>query len=331
MQIGDTRLDSHTPSFMHPVGAPAASQAELGWALTIVAIATVLIVAIILVIALARRRPEPSETDPGTGTPGGRWQVASGIMWIYVGLAITVVVLLVAFGATIATINASAVSPTPPPITLNITAHQWWWEVAVSDSVPSNTFTTANEVHIPVGIPILLRVQSADVIHSFWVPELGGKIDVIPGQINESWIRANRTGVFRGQCAEYCGLQHAHMAFTVVAQSPRDYQAWAAAQRASAPTPVPGTPLASGESIFATTCGACHAVRGTSALGRVGPDLTHLASRMTIAAGLVDNTPKTLTEWIRDPQAMKPGVMMPVMHLPPNELASVVAYLETLH
>jgi cytochrome c oxidase subunit 2 len=330
MQIGVTRLDTHAPTFMHTAGAPGGSQAALGWELTIVAMATVIIISIILIVALWRRRP-PAETDTTGGKGSARWHAESGVNWIYIGLAITVVILIASFGATVATINASTRAPSAPPITLNITAHQWWWEVSIADSVPSHSFTVANEIHIPVGVPVLLRVQSPDVIHSFWVPELGGKIDVIPGQTNESWIRADHAGTFRGQCAEYCGLQHAHMAFTVVAQPPAQYQAWADAQRAEAPTPAANTPAAIGEAVFTRSCGGCHAVRGSGALGRIGPDLTHVASRMTIAAGLVDNTPTALTKWIRNAQAMKPGVLMPTMDLRQTDVANVVAYLETLH
>jgi len=329
MQIGQTRLDTHVPSFMHPAGGPAGSQAVLGWELTAAAVATVIIISVILIVALAKRRP-PAEADE-SGHGNSRWKVKSGVNWIYTGLAITVVVLIISFGLTVATIDASTHAPVAPPITLNIIAHQWWWEVNVDDSVPSHSFTTANEIHLPVGVPILLRVRSADVIHSFWVPELGGKIDVIPGQTNESWIRADRAGVYRGQCAEYCGLQHAHMAFTVIAQPPVEYQAWAAAQREQAATPPVNTAAAAGKGVFTRSCGACHAVRGSGALGRVGPDLTHVAGRLTIAAGLIDNTPTALTRWIANPQAMKPGVYMPIVGLDQTELSDVVAYLETLH
>ncbi len=330
MQIGETRLDTHAPDFMHPSGAPGGSQAALGWELTVVAIAVVVVVSVILIVALVRRRP-PTENDTVSGSGGGRWHVASGVNWIYTGLAITAVILIASFGTTVATINASTRAGRRPPITLNVTAHQWWWEVRVSDSVPSHSFTTANEIHVPVGVPILLRVQSPDVIHSFWVPELGGKIDVVPGQTNESWIRADKPGVYRGACAEYCGLQHAHMAFTVVAQSPAEYETWANTQRSEAPPPAVNTAAALGENVFDQSCGGCHAVRGSEALGRMGPDLTHVAGRLTIAAGLIDNSSAALTDWIRDPQAMKPGVLMPNVGLRHDDLVDVVAYLETLH
>ncbi|MEO7043091.1 MAG: cytochrome c oxidase subunit II [Gemmatimonadaceae bacterium] len=329
MQIGQTRLDTHAPSFMHPAGGPAGSQAALGWELTAAAVATVIIISVILIVALAKRR-RPAEIDE-SGHGSARWKIKSGVNWIYTGLAITVVVLIVTFGLTVASINASTHAPNTPPITLNITAHQWWWEADISDSVPSHSFTTANEIHVPVGVPILVRVQSPDVIHSFWIPELGGKIDVVPGQINESWIRADRAGVYRGQCAEYCGLQHAHMAFTVVAEPPAEYEAWAAAQREEASTPDSNTTAAAGEAVFTRSCGGCHAVRGSGALGRIGPDLTHVAGRLTIAAGLIDNSPTALAKWIQNPQAMKPGVYMPTVGLAQTEVDEVVAYLETLH
>ena len=330
MQIGETRLDSHAPSFWDPAVALGGSQATLGWELTVVAVAVVVVISAILIVALMRRRP-PAGTDHETRSGGGRGHVASGVNWIYTGLAVTAVILIASFGTTVATINASTHPPRTPPITLDITAHQWWWEVHVSDSVPSHSFTTANEIHIPVGVPILLHVQSPDVIHSFWVPELGGKIDVVPGQINESWIRADKPGIYRGACAEYCGLEHAHMAITVVAQSPSEYETWANIQRSEAAAPAANTAAALGENVFNQSCGGCHAIRGSGSLGRVGPDLTHVADRLTIAAGLIDNSSSALSEWIRDPQAMKPGVLMPSVGLRHDDLVDVVAYLETLH
>lgn len=329
--LAQTRLDSRAPSFMRPFGAPAHDTAVLGWWLIGTAIAVTVAIIVILLLALRRGRAPGTgrHGDPSVAHGGGRWQVVSGVSWIYVGVPITVVILLATFGGTLANIRSGRI-PHRAPITLDVTAHQWWWEIRVRDSVPDDGFETANEVHVPVGVPVHVRLQTADVIHSFWVPELAGKMDVIPGQLNETWLRADHAGTYRGACAEYCGLQHAHMAFVVVADPPARYRAWAAAQRADAPPPPAAGAVHEGEAVFATTCGSCHAVRGTDALGRLGPDLTHLASRMTIAAGLLDNTRANLIPWVRDAQAMKPGVLMPVMDLKQRDIDHVVAYLQTL-
>lgn len=363
--LAQTRLDTHAPSYMRPAGAPGGVEATLGWWLTWVAIVVVVIICALVVAAIARHRGDASpNTDEAraqvAATRAGRWELVSGMQWIYVGVGITVVILLVAYGGTLATLAQAARPDRKAPITLDVVAHQWWWEMRTEDSIPSDAFVTANEVHIPVGVPVHLRLQSYDVIHSFWVPELAGKIDVIPGQVNEAWLRADRPGIYRGQCAEYCGLQHAKMAFAIIADPPAEYARWAAAQRTPAATiapandstaisapgahaVAPGTvasltaPLpqnrgaGAGEATFVAYCGGCHTVRGTDALGTVGPDLTHLQSRLTIGAGMLDNTPANLTRWVRDAQGVKPGSLMPRMDLREQQLASVVAYLETLH
>jgi cytochrome c oxidase subunit 2 len=177
---------------------------------------------------------------------------------------------------------------------------------------------------------VRLELSSPDVIHSFWIPELAGKTDLIPGQRNEAWLEASHVGVYHGQCAEYCGLQHAHMGSIVVADTPDDFARWAAGQRASAPAAADSTARV-GEFVFVRSCGACHSVRGTDALGRVGPDLTHLASRSTIAAGLLPNTEGNLIAWINNAQTLKPGAKMPSLALDGRDLVAVVTYLRTLH
>ena len=334
--LAQTRLDTHVPSYMIPAGEPAHTEAILGWGLTNVAIAVSVIVGIVLLLAVMRNSDRQTGAAESSAKPETRHSVVSGLSWIYVGLVLTVVVLLVAFGGTVVAIAKTAHSPEPAPITLDVTAHQWWWEVRVEDSVPSDAFVTANEIHVPVGVPVKVRVQSRDVIHSFWVPELFGKMDVIPGQINETWLKVNRPATYRGACAEYCGLQHAHMAFAITAEPRAAYDAWAALQRTEAngslaPNSALPADVSRGEAVFVTNCSGCHAVRGTNALGRAGPDLTHLASRSTIAAGLLDNTPANLVRWVTDAQAMKPGVLMPRMDLRHADIAAVVSYLTTLH
>jgi cytochrome c oxidase subunit 2 len=189
---------------------------------------------------------------------------------------------------------------------------------------------TANELHIPTGRPIVLKVTSRDVIHSFWVPNLQGKRDLIPGYTTALWLQADRTGVFRGQCAEFCGLQHAHMALDVVAESDRDFEGWLDAMRQ--PGRAPPEPAARrGHDVFMQArCAGCHTIRGTEAAGQTAPDLTHIATRSTLGAGTLPNTPENLTAWIQDPQRVKPGNQMPPNPLAADDLQALVAYLETL-
>jgi cytochrome c oxidase subunit 2 len=188
---------------------------------------------------------------------------------------------------------------------------------------------TANEIHIPVGAPVRVRLRAADVIHSFWVPSLAGKLDLIPGKTNETWLQAERAGVYRGQCAEYCGLQHARMALLIIAQPPSEFDAWLHAQRRPAATPT--DPVAAwGMELFARNCAGCHAVQGAPFYGRTGPDLTHLASRRTLASGMLDNVRGALAGWIANPQVLKPGTRMPHLALAAEDLHALVRYLEGL-
>ncbi|MDD5494572.1 MAG: c-type cytochrome [Dehalococcoidia bacterium] len=216
-----------------------------------------------------------------------------------------------------------------PALTLDVRAHQWWWEVRYRNDEPSRIFTTANEIHIPTEKPVRINLPTADVIHSFWVPQLAGKMDVIPGQANSTWIQADKAGDYSGPCTEYCGAQHAHMALHVIAQAPDDFAAWREGQVSAAPTPQ-SERLQQGQKVFLTRCSVCHAVRGTGAGGNLGPDLTHVASRGTIAAGWLVNNAANNAAWINNAQALKPGSSMPSLHLPPEELTKVVAYLGSL-
>jgi cytochrome c oxidase subunit II len=215
------------------------------------------------------------------------------------------------------------------PIEIQVIGHRWWWEFNYSNSVPSQIVTTANELHIPVGTPVLIKTSSQDVIHSFWAPNIAGKRDLIPGYTQSYWIQADKEGLYRGQCAEFCGLQHAHMAFYVVAESPQRYQQWLEAQRK--PATDAGAEQRRGLDVFMQSpCVTCHTIRGTQAGARVGPDLTHVASRSYIAAGTLQNTHDNLRNWVRNPQTVKPGNQMPAMALSDEELDAVVAYLQSL-
>ena len=316
---------AESPSMYHPAGPAAGLIARLGWLFTIVAMAVTALVVGVLLAALFRRRRDQTHSVEQAGDP------RSATRWIVIGgVILPAAILVVCFVFTLLTQSAIARPPTPPVATLRVTAHRWWWEVQYVGSRPSETVVTANELHIPVGRAVRIQLVSHDVIHSFWVPELAGKTDVIPGQENTLWLQADRPGRYRGECAEYCGLQHAHMDFTVVADAPADFAAWLVDQRAEAVPPVDSV-AAAGLAVFhGSACAACHAIRGTDMLARLGPDLTHLADRQTLGAGTLVNTRGNLAGWIANPQSLKPGSGMPNVPLSGRELQALVAYLETL-
>jgi cytochrome c oxidase subunit 2 len=215
-------------------------------------------------------------------------------------------------------------------LTIDVTGHQWWWEVLYENPDPSKRIGTANEIHVPVGEPVQFKLAAADVIHSFWAPSLNGKRDLIPGYVTTLWFRADTAGVYRGQCAEFCGLQHAGMAFYIVAEPPVKFAAWLAA--ASMPPAPPTDPtLVYGKQVFMSSgCAVCHAIGGTDARSTVGPDLTHFKGRSAIAGGLLANTRANVTRWIENPSAIKPGVRMPALPMNPADRVALISYLETL-
>jgi len=212
---------------------------------------------------------------------------------------------------------------------VRVTGHQWWWRLEYRDPASGAWIETANELHLPAGRTARIELGSADVIHSFWVPNVAGKMDVIPGRINSIDVTPHREGWHRGQCAEFCGLQHAHMAFDVKVESGPAFDAWLAAQARVASVPIDAG-AARGAQVFASSCAACHAVRGSAAAGRVGPDLTHIATRRSIAAGTLPFSRGALQGWIAQPQALKPGTMMPAVPLEPADADAVGRYLESL-
>ena len=214
-------------------------------------------------------------------------------------------------------------------LSITVTANQWWWDVEYNAADSSKMVRTANEIHLPVGVPVRIMLKSNDVIHSFWVPSLAGKEDLIPGRDTDITITPRKVGIYRGQCAEYCGAQHAKMALVVDVDTYPDFLKWWQHQLQTAPAPT--TPLAKAGYQFVTSrnCSACHAIAGTPASATVGPDLTHLASRRTLAASM-PMSEGNLYGWVADPQSIKPGTKMPTVGLEPNELHAVVAYLETL-
>lgn len=310
-------------SYLRTFGPAGDPTTRLGWGLGLVSLAVMAIVAALLLAGVLRRRGPASPRALATDRDAG------GMAWIYLGVGVSAVVLVACMVWTLLTLSAVAMPAHAAELTLQVQAHQWWWDVRYRGHAPSELFDTANEIHIPVGQPVRLELASDDVIHSFWVPSLAGKTDVIPGQTNVMWLQADRPGTYRGQCGEYCGAQHAHMAMTVVAQSPADFAAWAAQQRRPAEAPVADA-ARHGQQVFVAHCAACHTVRGAGAGGILGPDLTHVAGRRTIGAGLLPNTPGNLAGWIADAPALKPGTRMPSLTLSGSELSAVVAYLDTL-
>lgn len=314
-------------NYLHGYGDKAYPVVALTWGVLIISIAVVIVVSLLLAGAIWHR------PDLKQAQPGDRLALESsegGTNWIWIGVGISSLVLVFSVGWTMVVLARVNWPARNPPLTIEVTGHEWWWGVRYLSDDPSRIFTTANEIHIPVGTPVRFRLVGADVIHSFWVPALSGKTDVIPGQINETWMEARTPGTYRGQCTEYCGLEHAHMAFIVVAQSPAEFQSWWDHQLVS-PSQPSSKSAVRGAGDFETHCGACHAVRGTDAGGDLGPDLSHLMTRSTIAAGTLPNDPADLDRWISDPQGIKPGALMQKPELAPSELADIHAYLKTLN
>jgi cytochrome c oxidase subunit II len=322
--------------------------------------ATVLTFALLAWALFRRRRPDelPPEADrppdprgersndesggrgrTGGGRPrseraGARWMVIGGIGFPAVVLFVVLAATLRALDAVTAPAGAVAKGADTPPrpgeLAVEVVGRQFWWELRYLDAEPARIFETANELRIPVGRPVHLRLRTKDVIHSLWVPGLQGKLDLVPGRVNVLVLQADRPGVWRGQCAEFCGVQHARMALTVVAEPPARFEAWRQRQLAGAPAPADSAGAAARRTFLASGCVLCHAVRGTPAGGDLGPDLTHVAGRLTLAAGTLPNSAGNLYGWIADPQAHKPGSAMPPVPLSAAELHAVARYLSTL-
>lgn len=308
-------------------GSPGRDLADILWGLLVLAIAVLAIITALVAIALARVRFGVDLRHDKHTVRRPHDRVA--LRWIYLGLAATTAALIGFVFWTVETLAAVQAPHGEPAVTVDVTGHQFWWELRYAGEDIGDSFVTANEIHVPVGEPVLFRLRSEDVIHTFWVPALGGKTDLIPGQLNEAWLQAEEPGTYLGQCTEYCGLQHAHMKFLVVAEPPEDFERWLAAQRQ--PARPPDSDLArEGQGVFREHCGKCHTIRGVTVSEEVGPDLTHLMLRRTIAAGMLPNTPGNIAGWISNPQALKPGTTMPTITLEPNDLLALKSYLGTL-
>ena len=311
-------------SIFEPLSTPAQAIYEISLLVLAICAAIFLVVAGMLAYTIIRFRRRPG--DEGREPP----QVYGSNQ---IELAWTVVPILIVFVLILATARAiyDVQGAIPPADAINVTVvgHQWWWKI----HYPKLGIVTANELHVPVSEsskrqPTFLKLESADVAHSFWVPQLAGKTDLIPNRENRMWIEPTQPGTYIGNCAEYCGLQHARMLLRVIAHAPADFETWVAAQQMP---PVEDAQTQAGHNVFfSTSCINCHAIRETKANGKFGPDLTHLMSRQTLGAGVIANTEENLRAWVRDPQHIKPGALMPNMQLTNDELDQVVAYLLTL-
>jgi cytochrome c oxidase subunit 2 len=315
-------------SALDPAGPDAAASAWMTWLLMSVCTVVFVLVMAMLAWALGRgaRKPAPAQAEAHPEPKReGRLEAVVGI-----AVAATIVILI---GLTVASyaVNRNLFSSNGNgAVSIEITGHQWWWEVRYVDPEASRWFTTANEIHLPVGETVRIVLRSTDVIHSFWIPNLSGKKDLIPGQDNYLWLAADRPGLYRGQCAEFCGLQHAHMALFVVAEPREQFEGWAASQRQPAAEPTSDQQKRGRQVFLRGPCVMCHTVHGTQAQAITGPDLTHVASRHSIAAGRLPNTRGHRAGWIADPQTQKPGNQMPPIILPPQDFQALLSYLDIL-
>jgi cytochrome c oxidase subunit 2 len=301
-------------SALTPAGPDAAAIGELGWTMTIAA--GVLFGAVMLLAVRGWR---------------ARRHVDARVWIVGGGIALPLVLLTALLWWSLSTTARLARPSSLTPLRIAVTAKMWWWEVRYTDPATGRDIVTANEIRIPAGRAVYLGLTTSDVIHSFWVPALAGKVDMVPGRVHGLALRADRPGVWRGQCAEFCGAQHAKMALHVVALAPGDFDAWLAAQARPAPPPADAQ-LARGRAVFlARRCDACHTVRGVAEGGKLGPDLTHVGGRLYLAAGTLPTHRGTLAGWIADPQASKPGARMPATRaLDGNDLRALAAWLESL-
>lgn len=301
-------------SALTPVG-PKSEFTTVAWWLLFAVAALVCVIVISLAVGalITRRKARANDSE------------AKGFVLTF-GVVIPAFVFAGTFALSIVGIAKLATPSRPAALTIQVVGHQWWWEARY----PGSGAVTANEIHVPVGTPVELELTTDDVIHSFWVPAIMPKMDLIPGHTNDTWLTVDDAGTYRGQCAEYCGIQHAHMAFSVVAQPEADFQRWLQNQAGPAAQPTTAEEKRGYDVLTTGTCATCHTVRGTPAQGQVGPDLTHVASRSMLAAETIPNTRGNLGGWIANSQQIKPGNRMPPQPLSPQDLTAVIDYLESL-
>jgi cytochrome c oxidase subunit II len=305
---------------LDPAGPGAEVAADLWWLMLPLGVAVFVLFAALLGRSLFDRRGvDASAPAPDPATLTRRWILAGGVL-------LPLVVITVVFGATLTAMRGTPGAASSDALTIEVVGHRYWYEVRY----PDQGVTTANEIHLPVGRPVSFELSSDDVIHSFWVPELGGKLDMMPDGPNTLVLRADEAGEYRGRCAEFCGLQHTRMGLIVIAEEGDDFASWLDEQRRPAVEPRDDAARRGQEVFFESDCATCHALAGTPATATDGPDLTHLASRRTLAAAMLPNEPDELAAWIRDPQEVKQGVEMPAAELTDEEIDDLVAYLGEL-
>lgn len=312
---------------LDPASPQSRAISNLFWGMVAVAaLVYVVVLATFAYAALHRRRALP---DPERPTVIPTHPERTLARWVGGGAAVTVLILV---GVLVSELTVSRVLSANPArmMTIDVVGRQWWWEVVYADADPSKVARTANEIHVPVGVPVQVRLTSRDVIHSLWVPNLRGKKDLVPGYVTNTWFVADTPGVYRGQCAEFCGHQHAKMALYVIAEPRQAFDRWLEAQRQPALPPQDSLATVGRQIFMSGPCSSCHAIGGEPAYATVGPDLTHLASRRSIAAGVLPNTRGHRAGWIVDPQSVKPGAHMPSNQLGADQLQALLAYLETL-
>jgi cytochrome c oxidase subunit 2 len=328
-----TGCGSRWQSTTDPAGPQSSQINGLWWLMFYVCSVVFVLVMVFTLVAIRRRQanseraeiPADVELNPPAESENRKRNV------VVAGALLTIVVLFVFMvDSFFVGRGLTAELARKQGVTIEITGHQWWWEARYLNVDASSIFTTANEIHVPVGVPVTFSLRSTDVIHSFWVPNLSGKKDLIPGKIATIWFQADRPGVFRGQCAEYCGHQHAHMGLWVMAEPLEQFQAWQRNQIQSAVAPATASEQR-GQAVFLTSaCVMCHAINGTAAGSNIGPNLTHIGNRSTIAAATLANTRDHLSQWITNSQQIKPGNRMPPNSLAPDDLQALLDYLESL-
>ncbi|MFL6664665.1 MAG: cytochrome c oxidase subunit II [Rhizobacter sp.] len=325
---GVSPLNPGPHDMLQPVGPQADHIGQL-WNLFLfmcTAVTLAIFAAFLFALARARRAGEREPPDLSSLDRHERGPFRSVVTAVVVSAALLVVLLV----ASVWTDRALARMSLVNAVNLTVTGHQWWWDIRYEGNPDSDTFTTANELHVPVGRPVVITLRSNDVIHSLWVPNIAGKKDLIPGRTALLQFRADKPGLYRGQCAEFCGLQHAYMGLEIIADPPDRYEAWAAQQRKEPPPPKDAV-LQRGQQVFVgSTCVMCHQIQGTPAQARSGPDLTHVGGRTTLAAGALNNDRDEMKRWITDPQKIKPGTNMPATTLSDTDMNALVAYLESL-
>ena len=318
-------------SMWHASGSNAGHIRELAVLFGIL-LSTIFVIVVGLALLSIGRRHRGIQQEPleGSHLPSARTETRlRTVVGVATGLTVLILFGLTVVSVSVGRIVSASIAPTGS-LMIEVTGTQWWWKVRYASDDPSRTLQTANEIHIPVGQPVAIRGNSDDVIHSFWVPSLQGKRDLIPGRPTLEWLQADRPGEYRGQCAEFCGLQHAHMAFWVIAEPPDQFSAWMDHQLRPAVEPSNDENKRGQEIFLKSACVLCHTIRGTDAGAQAGPDLTHFGSRKTIAAGTLSNTKGNLAGWIADPQNIKPGTHMATVPIQPAEMQPLIDYLESL-